>query len=88
MDNLFDDWTQHLVLAHSENTNKTTETCLQLWKDLLRFICYLEEQYLCVCYLDWGKLLGVASADISEVKCWEELFPQSVMLLNHLQKVQ
>lgn len=60
-------WTSSLMTGDStgswhlvKNTNKTTETCLQLWKDLLRFILYLEELYLCVCYLGWRKLLDAA----------------------------
>lgn len=76
-----------MVLVLSKDTMKTTENCLQLWKDLLRFILYPEKQYLCVCYLDWRKLLDVGVQKISRVKCWEELFLQSAMLLNYLQKV-
>lgn len=60
MDKVFDDWGWYLALALRDGTNKTSESRLQLWKDLLRFILYLEEQYLRVCYLDWRKLLDVA----------------------------
>lgn len=57
MAKLFDD----LVLALSEDTKKTTETCLELWKDLLSLYCTWKTS-ICVFVISTaGSFLDVAA---------------------------